>query len=82
MISDCIVPRIRKMDKRTRNRREEEDEELMLFLFPALYLMEGERKEQGMLLFYLARRDLKRFLKGMRRTVLSHFVWSLVYSKI
>jgi hypothetical protein len=79
------VPRIRKMDKRTRNRREEEDEELMLFLFPALYLITNggrERKEQGMLLFYLARRDLKRFLKGMGRNVLSHSVWSLVYSKI
>jgi hypothetical protein len=44
--------------------------------------MDGERKEQGMLLFYLARRDLTGFSKDMRRPVLSHFVWSLVYSKI
>ena len=73
------------MDQLIRKRREEEDEELMLFLFPALYLISNrgrERKEQGMLLFYLARRDLMRFSKDMRRIVLSLYVWSLVYSKI
>lgn len=72
------------MDQLIRKRREEEDEELMLFLFPALYLISnrGREKEKGMLLFYLARRDLMRFSKDMRRIVLSHSVWSLVYSKI
>jgi hypothetical protein len=71
------------MDQLIRNRREEEDEELMLFLFPALYLISnrGREKRARHASILSGKERLNEILEG-HEIVLSHSVWSLVYSKI
>lgn len=63
------------MDKRTRNRREEEDEELMLFLFPALYLItNGGREKRARHASILPGKErLKEILEGHEKNCLVAF---------